>query len=290
MSSKVERSDPQLWERVKRDLARRQGRQARPVVGTQSPARGSRSTSGAVAGIADASRRRPASSSGLRRNGVRSPGAKPGSGERYLPKRAREALSDEEYRATSDKKRRDLQRGRQHSRQPRRIAEKTARYRDGGTGERREPTKADLYEEARRRDLPGRSRMSKAELAHALKRMIKGDENVTYSEQQEIHTAFRQAVNMAPKELERWLDRRRASRSVGRGRGEDEAVGHKSGRRIVELKRKKMAELSDDHYAHMQKVVGYVHRHKAQRPKGDVTETRWRFSLMNWGHDPLKDS
>jgi hypothetical protein len=89
-----------------------------------------------------------------------------GSGEWYLPKRAREALSDEEYRATSDKKRRDLERGRQHSRQPKRIAEKTARYRDGGT----EPTKSDLYNEARRRDLPGRSRMSKAELARALKR------------------------------------------------------------------------------------------------------------------------
>jgi hypothetical protein len=51
-----------------------------------------------------------------------------------------------------------------------------------------------------------------------------------------------------------------------------------------------MAELSDDDYAHMKKVVGYVHRYKAQRPKGDVTETRWRFSLMNWGYDPLKDS
>jgi hypothetical protein len=72
--------------------------------------------------------------------------------------------------ATSDKKRRDLQRGRQHSRQPKGIAEKTARCRDGGTGERREPTKADLYHEAKRRHLPGRSRMSKAELAQALKR------------------------------------------------------------------------------------------------------------------------
>ena len=51
-----------------------------------------------------------------------------------------------------------------------------------------------------------------------------------------------------------------------------------------------MAELSDDDYAHLQKVVGYVHRHKAQRPKGDVPETRWRFSLMNWGHDPRKES
>jgi hypothetical protein len=38
----------------------------------------------------------------------------------------------------------------------------------------------------------------------------------------------------------------------------------------------------------MRKVIGYVHRHMAQRPHGDVADTRWRKSLMNWGHDPLK--
>ena len=34
--------------------------------------------------------------------------------------------------------------------------------------------------------------------------------------------------------------------------------------------------------------IGYCRRHLAQRPWGDVTETRWRYSLMNWGHDPLR--
>ena len=38
----------------------------------------------------------------------------------------------------------------------------------------------------------------------------------------------------------------------------------------------------------MRKVVGYVNRHTKQRPDGDVSETSWRYSLMNWGHDPLK--
>ena len=40
----------------------------------------------------------------------------------------------------------------------------------------------------------------------------------------------------------------------------------------------------------MRKVVGYVHRHLAQRPRDDVRNTRWRYSLLNWGHDPLKPS
>jgi hypothetical protein len=51
------------------------------------------------------------------------------SGERYLPKRARKALSDRDYRATTAKKRADTRRGKQVSRQPKRIARKTARYR-----------------------------------------------------------------------------------------------------------------------------------------------------------------
>ena len=113
---------------------------------------------------------------------------------------------------------------------------------------------------------------------------------MTDSEQKEIRTAFRQAVNLAPKELERWLGTEE-SKSVGWTREEaDESVGHKSGRRIVQLRRKKAAELSEDDYAHMRKVIGYVRRHAAQRPQGDVTQTRWRFSLMNWGHDPLKST
>jgi hypothetical protein len=47
-------------------------------------------------------------------------------------------------------------------------------------------------------------------------------------------------------------------------------------------------DLDGDDVAAMEMVVGYIHRHLAQRPSGDVTDTTWRYSLMNWGHDPLK--
>ena len=50
-------------------------------------------------------------------------------GERYLPKKARESLSDSEYAATTAKKRKDKAAGKQHSAQPKKIAEKTAKYR-----------------------------------------------------------------------------------------------------------------------------------------------------------------
>lgn len=50
-------------------------------------------------------------------------------GERYLPKKAREALSSKEYSATSAKKRADTKAGKQFSKQPAKIAKKTAGYR-----------------------------------------------------------------------------------------------------------------------------------------------------------------
>ena len=49
-----------------------------------------------------------------------------------------------------------------------------------------------------------------------------------------------------------------------------------------------MSPRQDDDVEHMRRVVRYVHRHLAQRPSGDVEQTPWRYSLMNWGHDPLK--
>ena len=50
-------------------------------------------------------------------------------GERYLPKAAIASLSDSEYSRTSAKKRADTAAGKQHSKQPKKIAEDTARFR-----------------------------------------------------------------------------------------------------------------------------------------------------------------
>jgi len=99
---------------------------------------------------------------------------------------------------------------------------------------------------------------------------------------------FHEAVNMTPGEIEEWLATEH-SQEVGQKKdGEEESTGHQSGRRIIEILHKKESDYSEDDLAHMQKVVSYVHRHLAQRPSGDVRETHWRYSLMNWGHDPLK--
>ena len=99
-----------------------------------------------------------------------------------------------------------------------------------------------------------------------------------------IARAFHEAVNMTPAGPETWLDTG-DSRAVGwmdEGETEWSAI---SGARIVAIKRARTADLTDDD-AHMRKVVGYVHRHMAERPKGDVRDTRWRRSLIEWGQLP----
>jgi hypothetical protein len=103
-----------------------------------------------------------------------------------------------------------------------------------------------------------------------------------------IATEFAAAVNMTAAELRAWL-RSDESRRVG-WKGPDgarsESVGHASGRTIVEILGKQAGDLTDEDYAHMRKVVGYVRRHRAQEPN-NIATSRWRYSLMNWGHDPL---
>ena len=108
----------------------------------------------------------------------------------------------------------------------------------------------------------------------------------------ETYKQFKAAVNMTPAAIEKWLDTddsKRVGWKGADGNGDGESVGHKSGKRIIEIKRTKKVDLNDDDYAHMRKVVAYVARHSKQGgPAEDKAHSDWRYSLMNWGHDPMK--
>jgi hypothetical protein len=106
--------------------------------------------------------------------------------------------------------------------------------------------------------------------------MAKGDEQVIQE--------FDEAVNMTRRELEEWLQTNE-SKSVGQSDDGGESKGHESGRKIVEILGKNKTDYSSDD---MRRVVSYVHRHQSQKPEGDVKNSNWRRSLLNWGHDPLK--
>lgn len=107
-------------------------------------------------------------------------------------------------------------------------------------------------------------------------------------DERRIRADFAALQNLAPAELAAWLESAE-SRQVGMvRRGETESVGRQSARRILAIHEKAEDDLTDADYDHMKKVIGYCRRHLAQRPFGDVSRTRWRYSLMNWGHDPLR--
>ena len=107
-------------------------------------------------------------------------------------------------------------------------------------------------------------------------------------DREKVWREFSGLVNMDAATLEEWLASEE-SRKVGY-KGRDgkaaESVGHASGRRIAAILRTPRGALDDEDYAHMRKTVGFIRRHSAQRPENMVT-SRWRYSLMNWGHDPL---
>ena len=100
--------------------------------------------------------------------------------------------------------------------------------------------------------------------------------------------AFKEAVNMPAKTLKAWLATDESKKVGFKAREGEESVGHQSGKKIVALLGKTQTGFTSADTAHARKVVGYIHRHLAQRPAGDISETHWRYSLMNWGHDPQK--
>lgn len=99
-----------------------------------------------------------------------------------------------------------------------------------------------------------------------------------------VFADFGEAVNMSAAQIRKHLRTNESKRVGFTYPGQRESVGRQSARRIIRILER--GPRPDD-FAHMRKVIGYVRRHLAQRPRGDVRDTRWRWSLMNWGHDPL---
>jgi len=163
MASTAERSDPALWDKVKHDV----------TAGEKGGAAGEWSARKAQMAVAAYKK----AGGGYKGNKGRDNhlaqwthenwGTKSGqdsheTGERYLPKAAREKLTDEEYEQTTAKKRKDTAEGRQFSAQPKDVAAKTSNARLEGL------PRTELMKQATKRNITGRSRMKKAELVQAL--------------------------------------------------------------------------------------------------------------------------
>ncbi|WP_439549880.1 hypothetical protein [Falsiroseomonas sp.] len=132
MASTAQRTDPALWETVKRRVMR----------GDKGGAAGGWSARKAQLAVAEY-RKAGGGYPGAKKPGAKKPdnalatwtreewgtaSGKPSgeTGERYLPKQARQRLTKEEVARTTAKKRADIKAGRQFSAQPRDVARKTA--------------------------------------------------------------------------------------------------------------------------------------------------------------------
>ena len=108
-------------------------------------------------------------------------------------------------------------------------------------------------------------------------------------QQQETLEEFQEAVNMNASEIKDWL-KTKESNSVGQKDKQGKIKGRKSGKKIVKILKKDKSDYKKKDFKHMKKVISYVHRHMAQKPSGNVEDTPWRYSLMNWGCDPMKNN
>lgn len=89
---------------------------------------------------------------------------------------------------------------------------------------------------------------------------------------EEIYQDFKKLVNMSASQLEKWLETD-MSKKVGQKEGDGESIGRKSAKKIISILETKKDDLKPADYKHMGKVIAYISRHTAQRPKGDVSET-----------------
>lgn len=132
MAAVAEKTDPELWERVKAQVTAGEK-------GGQAGQWSARKAQLAVAEYKKAGggyRGGKAADNHLRQWaredwGTRSGRPSEETGERYLPRAARARLSDAEHAQTTAKKRADTAKGRQVSKQPPEVARKTAAVRSG---------------------------------------------------------------------------------------------------------------------------------------------------------------
>ena len=167
MAKTAEKTDPKLWDKVKHEVTEGDkggkpgqwsARKAQLAVGEY------KQEGGGYEGEKSADN--SLSQWGKEDWGTKSGETSGKSGERYLPKKSREKLSDAEYKRTTEKKRADTAKGKQFSAQPKDVAKKTAADRE--PGDLASMTRDELMQRARQKGIKGRSGMKKQQLLQAL--------------------------------------------------------------------------------------------------------------------------
>jgi hypothetical protein len=98
--------------------------------------------------------------------------------------------------------------------------------------------------------------------------------------------SFHQVVNMTSEELRAWL-LIEASGENASPAGPGLALPE-LGKQVVELLRKRKAELTQHDADVMEQVVDFVLTQEAEGPADAESDEEWRRTLMTVGHDPMR--
>ncbi|WP_282693483.1 DUF3140 domain-containing protein [Streptomyces sp. CC208A] len=108
---------------------------------------------------------------------------------------------------------------------------------------------------------------------------------MTAAVSEELWNEFHAVVNMTSRELEDWL------RTSAAGEETEEPpphAGNITGRQVLAVLGKRPGDLTDSDARVMRRVVDIVHEQRGPEPRATAGDARWRHSMMDIGHDPLK--
>jgi len=99
---------------------------------------------------------------------------------------------------------------------------------------------------------------------------------------------FKTVVNVSRDKLERWLSTAESKKLHFADEPKGKALGNDTGKAVLTLLKKRRDKYTAEDASYMRKVIEYIDQHLAKRPKGDISASNWRYSLLNLGHDPAK--
>ena len=103
--------------------------------------------------------------------------------------------------------------------------------------------------------------------------------------EEELWQQFHDVVNMTSRELGAWL---RESTAGQETEPLPDQAGPAVGRQVLAILGKRRADLTREDAEVMAGVVDRIRTQRGEQPSSTAGDTAWRHSLMDLGHDPLK--
>jgi len=104
----------------------------------------------------------------------------------------------------------------------------------------------------------------------------------------DIFTEFQVYNNMSALELENWFKSEAFKTPAKAGCDVDFVIDKKVTQKLIKIIFKKKYRLTKGDFTCMEKVNNLIATIYQKKPNSDLTHTKWRYALMNLGHDPLK--